>query len=417
MAAERNQLESPVYAVFSICASPDVVKAANDACAEISGAEFIGEFHEYFTPDRRPQLPPTLKSAGVCVAIVDCDENSEGALVTMERLRSMALKNLNIVACATRTEAEYLLRAMRAGCNEFLHKPAEAKPLREALARFQASHLMDNSGKDAGRILTFYGAKTGVGVTTLAVHLAQNLVRKHRKRTLLIDHKHELGHVALYLGMKDSAYHFDELVRNATRLDADLLNGFVVRHPSGLEVLTSPDQPSVQHKTTASEMEQVLNFLRNQYEFILIDSSLDYKEIVPPILRCSDEVSMTITPDVAALRDLARRLEAFNLDEETARKLRIIVNRSAGSDDAVNAEQIEAVVHHPVWVTLPYAYTDILRAINAGEPLPTNHRSKFAEQINKWADRIVSAALPQAELAAPVKKRFSLFGPRREQLA
>lgn len=417
MAADNNQLESPVYAVFSICATADVVKAANEACAEVSGAEFIGEFHDYFTPERRPQLPPSLKGAGVCVAIVDCDQNPEGALVTMERLRSMAMKNLSIVACSTRTEAEYLLRAMRAGCNEFLNKPAEARPLREALARFQAAFLMENAGKDAGRIITLYGAKTGVGVTTLAVHLAQNLVRKHHKRTLLIDHKYELGHVALYLGMKDSAYHFDELVRNASRLDSDLLNGFVVRHPSGLEVLTSPDQPSVLHKTSAAEMDQVLNFLRNQYDFIVMDSSLDYKDLTAPIMRSSDEVVMVITPDVAALRDLARRLEAFNLDEETARKLRIIVNRSSGTDDAVNAEQIEAVVHHPVSVTLPYAYTDILRAINAGEPLPPNHRSKFMEQINKWADRIVSSALPQAELAAPTKKRFSLFGSRREQLA
>lgn len=417
MAADKNQLDHPVYAVFSICATADVVKAANDACAEISGAEFIGEFHEYFTPDRRPQLPPMLKNAGVCVAIVDCDTNGEGALVTMERLRSMAMKNLNIVACSTRMDADYLLRAMRAGCNEFLNKPAESKTLREALARFQATHLMDNAGKEAGRIITLYGAKTGVGTTTLAVHLAQNLVRKHRKRTLLIDHKHELGHVALYMGMKDSAYHFDELVRNANRLDTDLLNGFVVRHPSGLEVLTSPDQPSMHHKSSPSEMDQVLNFLRNHYEFILLDSSLDYKEIVAPIMRCSDEFAMIITPDVAALRDLARRLEAFNLDEETARKLRIIVNRSSGTDDAVNAEQIEAVVHHPVAVTLPNAYTDILRAINAGEPLPPQHRSKFSDQINKWAERIVSSALPQAELATPTKKKFSLFGSRREQLA
>jgi pilus assembly protein CpaE len=196
-----------------------------------------------------------------------------------------------------------------------------------------------------------------------------------------------------------------------------LLNGFVVRHSSGLEVLTSPDMPSVQHKSSPSEVDQVLNFLRNQYEFILIDSSLDYKDVVSPMMRGSDEVSLIITPDVAALRDLARRLEAFNLDEETARKMRIIVNRSGGTDDAVNAEQIEAVIHHPVAITLPNAYTDVLRAINAGQPLPPQHRSKFADQINKWADKMVAAAMPQSEIATIGKKKFSLFGSRREQLA
>jgi pilus assembly protein CpaE len=417
MPTDTPQLDHLIHAVFSVCATPDVVTAATEACLEIPNSEFVGEFHDYFSPDRRPQLSPSLRAAAACVAIVDCDRDPELALSTMERLRTMALKNLSIVAFCTKTDASYLLRAMRAGCNEFLNKPAETKDLRDALQRFQNSHLID-TGKteNAGRVISFYGAKGGVGTTTLAVHLANNLVRRHRKRTLLIDHKHELGHVALYLGMKNSQYHFDELVRNANRLDHDLLTGFVARHSSGLEVLTSPDTCAVDHKSSPEEIDQVLNFLRNQYDYVLIDSSFNYKDIVGSILRGSDGVCLVSTSDVAALRDLARHIEYLNLDEETSRKLRILINRTT-SDDAVDAHQIEAVVHYPVWASFPNSHSDLINAINAGEPLSVQDRSQFAQQINKWTDKFLSAKPVNGAQPADSKKRFSLFGAKRAQTA
>ena len=410
-----------IHAVFSVCATPDVATAATEACAKLPSIEFVGEFHDYSSPERRPQLSPALRTASVCIAVVDCDRDPEMALNTMQRLRSMALKNLSVIAYATHTEASYLLRAMRVGCNEFLTKPADPRLLQEALLRFQNTHLMGAAAAkgSAGRVLSFYGAKGGVGTTTLAVHLANNLVRQHRKRTLLIDHQHQLGHVALYLGIKDSQYHFDELVRNADRLDSDLLNGFIVRHSGGLEVLTSPDACAPDHASNPEELDLVLTFLRHQYDYVVIDSSLSYRDIVAPMLRGSDEICLVATPEVASLRDLARHLEHLTLTEETGRKLRIIINRSH-ANDPVSAPQIAAVVHHPVWITLPNAYAELMAAINAGEPIPIGHNSKFAQQIGKWAARLVAGSAP-AELPAasqePKKKKFSLFGSKREQMA
>jgi len=417
MPSENLHYEHAPHALFSICATPDVVSAALTASSEISGSEFVGEFHDYFTPDRRPQLSATIKASNMCVAVVDCDRDPEMAISTMERLRTMQLPNLSIVAFSTQMEASYLLRAMRAGCNEFLNKPADAGALRDALMRFEASHAVKIPRKESlGRVICFYGAKGGVGTTTLAVHVANNLVRRHRKRTLLIDHQHELGHVALYLGMKDSHYHFDELVLNADRLDTALLQGFVSRHPSGLEVLTSHDSCAPDHKSSPEEIELVLNFLRTQYEYVIIDSNMSYKAIVKPMLRGCDEVCLVSTPDVAALRDLARRIEHLSLDDETARKLRIVINRST-SNDAVTAEQIEAAVKSPVWISIPNAYSDLVSAINAGEPIRADHRSPFASQISKWALKLIDSGAPRAEQPGAQKKKFSFWRTGTEQVA
>ena len=202
------------------------------------------------------------------------------------------------------------MRAVRNGCTEFLTKPVDPEELAAALNRFHAVMAVDPRMQSGiGRVIAFFGAKGGVGTTMLAVHLATHLVRQHGKKTLLIDHKQQLGHVALYLGLKDTQYHFDELLRNADRLDAELLAGFIVRHRSGLDVIASPEMSGGPHDAKSDQLEQVMDFLRREYDYVLIDSAAALQDSKSSIVDQSDEIYIVSTPDVAALRDLARLVE------------------------------------------------------------------------------------------------------------
>jgi pilus assembly protein CpaE len=416
MTKDTLQSEQPIQAVFSVCATQDLAAVAGAACAEVIGSSFAGEFPEYFTGERRPQFPALVKQAEGCVALVDCEANPELALDTMQRLQTLSLRNLRIIGFAASIDATYLLQAMRAGCTEFFAKPADPALLAKALRGFQNHHIPTLvTEKVSGRVISFFGSKGGVGTTTLAVHLANNLVRRHHKRVLLIDHHDELGHVALYLGLKDTQYHFDQLIRNVERLDAELLGGFVARHTSGLEVLASPDMCALHSASGQDEIQRVMEFLRTQYDYVIVDSSMNYRDTVGPILRASDEVCLISTPDVAALRDLARRVEHLSLASDAASKLRIIINRST-SDDAVTAEQIEGAVRFPVWMTVPNSYAELLRAINAGEPIHFQHRSAFAQQMMRFASKFVSTTATGA-MPTPMKKRFSFWPIRNVKAA
>ena len=395
-----------IQAVFSVCATPDVAMAAQDAVATVSGAEFIGEFQEYISADKRPQFPPVLTEAVGCVAIIDCDQNPELALETMERLTQTFLHKVSLIAIAAKPDTDFLLRAMRSGCNDFLHKPLDPALFTAALQRFQRGHqnaVFASLGK--GKVISFYGVKGGVGTTTVAVHLATNLVRKHRKKVLLIDYKHELGHVALHLGIKESAYYFDELVRNVDRLDSDLLEGFVTRHNSGLEVIPSPDVCALPQEVPADSVGRIMEYLRRRYDFVLIDTSMQYTSILAPMMNASDEIALVSTPDVAALRDLVRRIEHLSLMDGFTNKLRVIVNRST-SDDAVSSQDIENAIRFPINVAVPNNYSELMRAINAGEPVSHQQRGAFTAAFNTWANTLVADGSPQLTQAPPKKKFF-----------
>jgi pilus assembly protein CpaE len=385
-----ESMERSDQAIFSVCADEAVVNVATAASLQVSGALFAGEFHDYITAEKRPQFSPVLKNADTCVALIDFDRDPELALETTERLNQIFLKKISIVGVGTQLDAGILLRAVRLGCTEFLTKPIQIADLIASLNRFHAVMAVDPHAQSGiGRVIAFFGAKGGVGTTMLAVHLATHLVRQHGKKTLLIDHKPQLGHVALYLGLKDTQYHFDELLRNADRLDAELLNGFVIRHRSGLDVIASPEMSSGPHEAKPQELERVMDFLRREYDYVLIDSSVSCQDSKKYIIDQSDEVYIISTPDVASLRDLARMVETISLSESATSKLRLVVNRSTATD-SVTPEQIEKAVRFPISIAVPNNYFELLRAINDGEPIPPQRRSEFNQALSRWANQIVN---------------------------
>ena len=395
-----------VQAVFSVCIPNELSAAIMEGVTAVSGAEFIGQFQEYITTEKRPQFPPMMMEVAGCVALIDCDIDPERALQTMERLQQAFPQNLNLVAVSSKTDPEFLVRAMRAGCRDFLNQPFDLELLKAALKRFQMGNAVPALGaRGVGRVISLFGVKGGVGTTTLAVHLAIHLVRKNHKKVLLIDHKHELGHVALHLGMKESVYHFDELVRNVDRLDPELVQGFVSRHTSGLEVILSPDSCSARREPEPEAIARVMDYLRTRYDFILLDSSLQSASQLTSLISASDEVALICTPDVVGLRDLVRRIEHMSLVTAFTSKLRVVINRST-SDDAVSISDIESSVRYPIAVAVPNNYADLTQAMNAGEPISPQKRGAFTHAISQWANRLLGQQVPSRTTAPEVKKRF-----------
>lgn len=376
---------------------------------KVPGAVYFGEFRDYITADKRPQFSAALRNASASVALVDFDEDPELALQSVERLRQIFLNKISIIAVGSRFDTALLLRAMRSGCTECLSKPVDSSELFAALTRFQERMAESHKTQaDLGRVLAFFGAKGGVGTTTLAVHLATFLVRQHRKKTLLIDHKHQLGHVALYLGLKDTHYHFDELLQNVDRLDLELLKGFVIHHESGLDVIPSPETAVTRYEGKRDELDRVMDFLRREYDYVLIDSWVGYQDSKVSLIAQSDEIYLVSTPDVASLRDLARLVESMSLTEVAMAKLRLVLNRST-AQDSLNAAQIQKAIHFPVSIGIANNYLALTRAINEGKPILPSAQSVFNEQLLKWSGQIVATDAKNSNSSPPRKRKLAFW--------
>ena len=403
---------TPPQAVFCVGNEAGTVAVVAEVVAGLPGFFFAGAFADYITAEKRPQFPASMKAASVSVALIDFDADPVLALRTVERLRHIFVHKISLVAVGTNLSSPLLLQAIRSGCVEYLARPINREELAAALSRFeQFMAVAPQEGNSTGRVMAFFGAKGGVGTTTLAVHLATHLALTHKRKTLLIDHKHQLGHIALYLGLQNTEYHFDELLRNVDRLDAALLSGYLLYHSSGLHVLASPDYSSEQYVCRQDELEHVMDFLRREYDYILIDSSVVYENANSSIIDQADDVILVSTADVASLRDLARLVESIHMRPANEGKLQLAINRST-SNESITSQQIRDAVRTAVHYSVPNNFIELLKAVNNGEPVSPTLSSPFNSVIAAWAKKICgdTQGVPtQAKNARRTRKRSLAF--------
>lgn len=393
-------------AVISVRLSGEIQSSFESAMQSSHWDITPATFETYISAERRASLPQAMKAADIRIAFVDFDWSPEQAAESTRYLKALFQGAITVIAVGKPHDTELLLLAMRAGCNEFLQKPVSEASILETIRRLEVSDdAATDLPKGEGELLTFLGAKGGVGTTTIAVHLAMYLVQCQQKKVLLIDSHEQLGHVCVYLGLDGGQFQFQDVVRNVSRLDSELLRGYVARHSSGLDVLASPDSCTEGRSIDAGSLAQTLGFLRGEYDFVLVDAELEYEGACMSLLEASTGVYVTVTPEIGPLRDLSRHLETLGSVQNVLDKARIVLNRFP-SPYSVTQEEIEAAIKRPTAIQLPNAYLELLRTENLGQPLPPTSKSEFSAQIKRWSQTLAGPSKP----AVPVAGKKSFFG-------
>lgn len=397
-------------ALLTVGVDRDLTDRIVQAAAQFSWTVTHEAIDEYISAARRPAMSQETKAADAVLAIIDFDRDARGAMETAGYLNQLFFGRFFAAALSGRSDPDLLLAAMRAGCNEFLRKPIDPRQLADTFDR-QEKNWAATMGRtrSTGHIISFFGAKGGVGTTMIATTLASFLVNLYKKRVLLIDNHPEFGHVCLYLGLDGARYHFDELIRNVSRLDSALLRGFIAKHPSGLEVLASPESHDPSRNVDPDALERTLEFLRGEYDYVILDSQTSLEEASLAVMDRSDQIYLVATPDIGAIRDLSRYIDGLSRNESTSARLHVVINRFS-SHGAVAIEQIEKAIRVPVEVKLGNAYSECLRAINVGEPVQPDKKSDFSNQFARWAAILTGSNESQEE---PARKGFSLLGRKR----
>ena len=158
-----------------------------------------------------------------------------------------------IIMLTAEADVEQKVRGLRAGADDYLIKPFHPAELlariKSLLARF-APHDMLVGKPPLGRVLAFYGAKGGVGTTTISINAAIALHRElGRARVCLVDGNLQFGDHRVFLDLGLDRKSIVDVV-TATSIDADLLRSVVVKHDSGVDLLLAPPSPETAELVT-----------------------------------------------------------------------------------------------------------------------------------------------------------------------
>jgi pilus assembly protein CpaE len=270
----------------------------------------------------------------------------------------VAASGVVIVVSPTK-DPELILRSMRAGAREFVLESDHEELKLAVRSQAQVTEQVDGNGA----VITIFGAKGGVGCTTIGCNLAGAL-QAAGARVCIIDLDFHLGDVLSFMDVAGN-YSITDLLQNMSRLDRELLENSMMRHPSGVNVLAQSGKMEEAEQIKGTDIGNLLNFLRKHYNYVLLDGVKGFDEISLAALDGSQHVLMVLTQDVPAVRNGQRCLELFGRLGYDQTKVKLILNRYQKSSK-ITLEVVADTLKVPVSHAIANDFVSVIDAINRG---------------------------------------------------
>ncbi len=323
-------------------------------------------------------------------AIIALGSNADQAVRFIERLNAEC-PNTTIISAAQNASPDLIIGSLRAGAREFLQIPISADELRTVLDRVSdfSTKQQIEAPKKKGRMIAVFSSKGGCGTSFMAT----NLAAATNAKTVVVDLNLQAGDLPLFLGL-EAKYSIADMVEKRNRLDESLINSLVMPHSANLSLLAAPREADSADEIEPQHVFEVLNKLREHYEYIVLDPQHTFDSITLAALDQSDEIVLILTLDIPAIRSTQRALEIFDRLGYPRKKVKIVVNRWSKQID-LDLRQVEKFLGEPVIGFVPSDYQTAVSSINLGTPLVQSEpTSKIALEIRRIAEKISVGVAP-----------------------
>ncbi len=295
------------------------------------------------------------------VFLVSMEEPVARALQTIEMLTSAAPQAATIVASSL-ADAASVRRAMVAGARDYLIKPLKPEDVTRAVygvleqeerKRQQAGgELAEPVGR--GMVITIFGAKGGIGKTTIATNLATALVRLTNSNVVLVDMDTRFGDVAIMMDVAVE-HSIADLGRRVDELDRETIKDSLTSHHTGVSILPAPLHPTEWRNLTPDHITKIVNLLAQGHDYVVIDTPGTFNEIIAATLELGDIILLMTSMDIASIKDTALALEMLRAADVSEDKVKLIINHSTSSN-SLREEDVERVLEYEVTWRIPHDY-------------------------------------------------------------
>ncbi|MGW8267801.1 MAG: AAA family ATPase [Longimicrobiales bacterium] len=296
------------------------------------------------------------------------------------RMLSQEMPDLAMIVAGPELSAEELLAVIRAGANEYLPRPFTREDVQDAFLRVRrrVSAGSPEEPVTSGRVSTVFSAKGGTGVTTIATNLAVALRRLTQKEVLLVDLAPSMGTAAVAMGL-EPRYTYLDLIQNFHRVDEELLRSFLETHESGVHLLASPVSPGDEVAPSTDDIRGLIGLCQKHFDYIVIDGGSTFSSELMTILHESEDRLLVATPELPALRNLKRAIDAFVLTNGRIAP-RLILNQYK-EGHGLSVRDVEDGLAQRVTVVLEKDDPGILTSVNVGRPEVLTGKSPFAMNL------------------------------------
>ena len=301
-----------------------------------------------------------------------------------------------VVLVADSLDVEIMQEAVKVGCHNLIEFPATSKEFAEYIKSVynnESIRIKSLSNKDtlvwASRVITVFGAKGGLGKSTIAANLAVKLAEK-RKKVALVDLDLQFGDLNIFLDLepKDTIV---ELVQDVVTPNIDSVRSYMAVHSSGVHVLCAPRSPEYAELVSADKVQSLLSLLRTYYDYVIVDTSPSFTDVTITAIESSSILFFVTGLDISILRNSKLSVSLLESLQQTD-KIRLVVNRAVDMN-SITINDVQKIIGYPIWAKIPSDYKVAVNALNRGVPFVTGApNSKLSASISGLTEILIKGS-------------------------
>ena len=327
------------------------------------------------------------KHAGIVV--LEINNEDEYVEEFIQGLRTGEGAKRNFILIAHGLGHEKILSLLRAGVSDFLTLPLKPEEVKQVVSRL-ADAQTEAGGPKESNIITFAHASGGMGATTLAVNSAMLLTQASQRKkgaACLLDFDMQYGGASIHLDIPGYSPVVD-LIDKPGRLDREMLEGMMMRHSSGLRVLTTPEAPLPVEAINSHVVERLLQIAQKRYQYIVIDMPQTLTLWTDAVFKKSKVIYVVTQLNVPAIRQLKRWLSVIEQENLGDLPIKIVVNRYAALDrlkrDNISIAQASESLGRQIDYMIPNDYDLISYSLDQGMPaVSLQPKAKFSLRMKE----------------------------------
>lgn len=297
-----------------------------------------------------------------------------------------------------------------AGADDVLPFPMPQEELGKQLTKWMERIFAAKGGQSGkeGTVIAVAQARGGIGSTTVAVNLAdQLLARKGRFRkdagnkVAIIDLDLQFGAVGDFLDVEPSGG-LMQLATGGMMPDMMWVEQSLSTTEGGLDVMTAPTDFVPLDAITGPQIEGLIDAVRRTHDFVVIDMPRAITAWIEPVIAAADQMIMVTDTTVPSIRATHRLIDFF-LGDNPGLDVEVVINHEKRPMmQAQHHKEAARVLERKFEHWLPHDAKAARNAVDYGKPLSEvagrSDLTKAITNLAKATAKKVSSAEQQAAI-------------------
>lgn len=273
-----------------------------------------------------------------------------------------------MIIVSAESDPQVMRSSMQAGARDFFVEPFEPEEVLRSVEHLNRE-LLENPSQQDARITVVMNAKGGSGASLIASNVAHALCQEYEQRVALVDLDLQFGSLSYYLDLH-LKHGIKEALDNVDDLDAIALDGYLVKHASGLRVMGVEEGRIILNDEVSCErLRHLVALMARAHHHVIIDVPRQIDLITSTVLEMADQVIIVTQQSITHLRDTARLMDVLRDDLEIPdENLQVVVNRYQ-KNSLITRTEVENALKQRSLVCIPNDFKNVTDSLNDGIPL------------------------------------------------